>query len=74
MKLLFDNGDQYVGGDSAPDLRLHGILAVADKSLDAQMLFDPFEKQLDLPAALVKGGDSEGWQGRVVGQEYQCFA
>jgi hypothetical protein len=45
LKLLFGDGDQDVGGDSAPDLRLHGVFAVADETLDAQMLFDPFEKR-----------------------------
>ena len=27
MKLLFDDGDQYVSGNGAPFLRLHGVLA-----------------------------------------------
>ena len=60
LKLLFDNGDQHVSGDSAPDLCFHGVLAVADETLDAQILFDPLEEQLDLPAALVKRGNREG--------------
>ena len=37
------------------------------------MLFDPFEKQLDLPAALVDLGDGERWQREVVGQEDQSM-
>ena len=74
MKLLFDNGDQHVSGDGAPDLRLHRILAVADESLDAQVLLDPLEKQLDLPAALVQRGNRQCGQGGVVGQEHQRLA
>ena len=31
MKLLFNDGNQHIRGDSAPDLRLHGVLAVADE-------------------------------------------
>lgn len=74
MELLFDNGDQHVSGDSAPDLRLHCVLAVADETLDAKMLIDPFEEQLDLPAALVQGCNRERRQRGVVGQEYQRLA
>ena len=47
MKLLFNDSDQHVGGHGAPDLRLHRVLADAQKALDAQVLFDPFEEQLD---------------------------
>lgn len=74
MKLLFDNSDQHVSGDGAPDLRLHCVLAVADETLDAQTLLDPLEEEFDLPAALVKRGNCQRRQGRIVGQEYQRFA
>ncbi len=73
MKLLFSNGDQDIGRDGAPDLRLHGVLAVAQKLLDSQMLLDLLEEQFDLPAALVKRCDGERRQGCVVGQEDQCL-
>ena len=74
MKLLFDNSDQHISGDGAPDLRLHRILAVADKPLDAQMLLDPLEEQLDLPAALVKCSNAQRRQGGIVGQKHQGLA
>ena len=74
MKLLLDDGDEHVGGHGAPDLRLHGVLAVAEELLDAQVLLDPLEEQLDLPAALVQRGDRQRRQGRVVGQEDQRLA
>ena len=38
------------------------------------MLLDPLEEQLDLPPALVQGGNGQGWQSRVVGQEHQRLA
>ena len=38
------------------------------------MLLDPFEKQFDLPTATIKLGDSECWQGEIVGEEHQAFA
>jgi hypothetical protein len=46
-------------------LRLHCVLAVANKTLDAQMLLDPLEEQLDLPAALVKRGNTQSWRGNL---------
>lgn len=73
MKFFLNNGDEHVGGHGAPDLRLDRVLAVAKKLLDAQVLFDPFEKQFHLPAAFVQRSDGQGWQGRVVGQEDQSL-
>ena len=35
------------------------------------MLLDPFEKQLDLPTALVQSGNGQGRQACVVGQKDQ---
>ena len=74
MKLLFDNGDQQVSANGAPDLRFYGVFAGAQKAFDTQMLLDPFEEQLDLPAALVQRRDDQGRQRSVVGQEDQRFA
>jgi hypothetical protein len=48
LKLLLDDGDEHVGGHGAPHLRLHGVLAVAEKFLDAQMLRDPLEQLGDI--------------------------
>ena len=73
MKFFLNNGDEHVGGDGAPDLRLDRVLAVAKKLLDAQVLLDPFEEQLDLPAAFVQSSNGQGRQGRVVGQEDQSL-
>ena len=74
MKLLFNDGDQHICGDGAPDLRLHCVLARAQKALDAQMLLDPFEEQFHLPAALVQCSNGQGRQRRVVGQKHQRLA
>ena len=74
MKLLPGNGDQHVRGHGAPDLRLDRVLARAQEVLDAQVLLDPFEEQLHLPAALVKRANGQGRQCRVVGQEDQRLA
>jgi len=49
------------------------VLAVAEEFLDAQVLLDPFEEQLDRPPILVQGRDGQRRQGRVVGQKDQRF-
>ena len=69
LKFFFDDSNQHIGGDGAPDLRLHRVLACAKEALDAQMLLDPFEEQLHLLSALVKRGDSQRRQRRIVGQK-----
>ncbi len=46
MKFLIDNSGPNIGGDGTPDLCFHGVLAIADETLDAQMLLDPLEEQL----------------------------
>ena len=47
----------------------HGVWASAVKSLDAQMLLEPFEEQLDLPATSIQFGNDQCWKGKVVGQK-----
>ncbi len=74
MELFFDDSDQHIGGDGAPDLRLHRVLARAQKALDAQVLFDPFKEQLHLPTTLVQRGNGQWRQCRVVGQKHQRLA
>ena len=74
MKLLFNNGNQHVSGNGAPDLRLHRVLARSQKTLDAQMLFYPLEEQLHLPAAFVQSRNGQRRQRRVVGQKHQRLA
>ena len=73
MKLLFNHGNQHVGAYGRPDLSLHGVLACAEKVLDAQVLFDPLEEEFDLPAVFVESCDGGGRQTGVVGQEDQRF-
>ena len=42
------------------DLQAHGIFRTAEIVLELQMLLDPFEEQLDLPALLVECSDLLG--------------
>jgi hypothetical protein len=39
--------------------------------LDPQIALDPFEKQRDIPALLVKFGNRQRGKFHVIGQEYQ---
>ena len=74
MQTFLCNGDQQVGGYGNPDLRLHRVFAGTKEHLDAQMLLDPFEEQLHLPALTIKIADQLGLQGKVVGQKHQPFS
>src|SRR6266496_405011 len=57
-----------------PDLSLHCILAGTVESLDPQVLLDPFEEELHLPALLVNASDGQRREREVVGQELQALA
>ena len=46
----------------------------ADEGLDAQVLLERFEEQLDLPAVLVDARDGRRPEAEVVGQEDQALA
>ena len=74
MQALLDDSDQHIGAHGDPDLRLHGVLAGAQGRLDAQVLLDPFEEQLHLPALPVQVGDQLGLQCEVVGQKRDALA
>ena len=74
MQTFFQDGDEQINGDGAPDLRAHGVFARAEKGFDAQMLLDPFEEQFDLPAAAIELRDGQRGHGEVVGQKDQGLA
>ena len=63
-----EEGDQ---GDV--DLDFHGVFADAEEVFDFEVLLDPFEEQLDLPALFVERGDLFGRGLEVVGDEPQGF-
>ena len=74
MQTFFQNGDEQINGDGAPDLGAHRVGAGAIKGFDAQMLLDPFEEQFDLPASTIQLSDGQSRHGEVVGQEDERFA
>ena len=46
-----------------------GGLVGTEKRFDAQMLLDPFEKQLDLPATFVELGDDQSGKLKIISEE-----
>ena len=68
-KFLLDDCHQHVDADGDPDLRFYGALVGTEKRFDAQMLLDPFEKQLDLPATFVELSDDQSGKLKIVGEE-----
>lgn len=73
MEPLSDDGDQDVDRHSNPDLSCDGVFGGAVEGFDTQMLLDPAEEQLHLPAALIELGDGERGQEKIVGQKHQPF-
>src|SRR5882724_13498327 len=71
MELLFDDRDEHVDRDGDPDLGLDGVLGSAEETLDTEMLLEPFEKQFDLPTALVESANGQRRELKVVGQEHE---
>lgn len=57
--------------DRGPDLNLQGVGAGADKGLDAQVLLQRLEEQLDLPPLAVNIGDGGGGEAAMVGEKHQ---
>ena len=74
MQTFFQNGDEQINGDGAPDLGAHRVGRRAIKGFDPQMLLDLFEEQFDLPASAIELGDGQRRDGEVVGQEDQHVA
>jgi hypothetical protein len=74
LKLLFNDGNQQVGVDGAPDLLVDGVLARDQKPLAAQVLLHPFEEQLDRPAMFAQRSDHRRRQMRAVDHKHPCLA
>jgi hypothetical protein len=71
FELLSDDRPQHVNAHRDLQLRAHRVGRRAIKRLDPQMLFDPFEEQLDAPAQAVEARPRQRGQAEMVGQKYQ---
>ncbi len=74
FQTLFDDGDQHVSSDASPYFPLDCVFGCSKARLDTQMLFDPFDKQLDLSALFVMYANSQCGKCHVVGQKLQRLA
>ena len=70
---LFDDRHQDVSAHSNPDLGLQSVGACSHECLDSQVLLDPFEEKLDVPAVAIQIGDRLRWEHKIVGQEDQSL-
>jgi hypothetical protein len=68
MKSLLQDGNQQINADSDPDLGFDGVGRCAVKGFDPQMLLDPAEEELHLPALFVNIGDGHGGYGKNIGK------
>ena len=57
--------------ERSDDLEPNGVRSAPQEPLEFEVLLDPFEKQFDLPAALVERGDLNGFGLQIIGQEYE---
>jgi len=73
LELLVKDGHHQVNGHCNPDLALHRIGTGAEVVFDAQVAFDPFEEEFDLPSRLVELGHGESGNLQVVGEEDQML-
>ena len=64
---------QHISADGNPYLALDRVLRSTEETFDPQMLFYPFEKELDRPPALVQGADAQRWNAEMIGQEDERF-
>src|SRR5260221_8635061 len=68
------DAQQQIGDHGGGELQSDGVGAVAEELSDLEVLLDPSEQQLDLPACLVEAGDGDGGALEVVGDEGDLFA
>ena len=66
VEVVLNDSDEAIGDDGNMYLYAYCILRSSPKGLDAEVLLDPFEEQLNLPAILVQQGNVLGGKVEVV--------
>ena len=67
LEVMLNDCDEAIGDDCDMDLYAHFILGLSPELFDAEMLFDPFEEELHLPAVSVEQCNILGGKVKVVG-------
>ena len=57
LEVVLDDGNEAVGDDGHVYLYADRIFGFSPETLDLEVLFDPFEKQLHLPPVFIEQGD-----------------
>ena len=57
LEVVLDDGNEAVGDNSHMNLYADRIFGFSPETLDLEVLFDPFEKQLHLPPVFIEQGD-----------------
>ena len=71
MQALFQQRHEEENGAGAPDLKAHRVGAGAVEGFDPQMLREPLEEQLDLPAILIELSEDRATLVHWVGNLYR---
>ena len=67
LEVMFDDSNETIGDDGHMDLDAYSIFRLSPEGLDLEVLFDPFEEELDLPSVAVQQSDILGIEVEVVG-------
>ena len=73
MKFFLHDSDQHIHREGNPDLGEHRIFGCSVERFDSQVLFEPAEEELHLPATAIQVGHGNGGNREVVGQEGKAF-
>ena len=69
MHIVLNASRKTVHNNGYKDLHLHSVFRGAPELLASEVLLQPLEGQLDLPAVLVELGDQQGRKADGIGQE-----
>jgi hypothetical protein len=58
FEFLFENRNEQINGNGDPDLGFDGVVGIAKKRLNMQVLLYPPKKQFDLPPLFIKLGNA----------------
>src|SRR5207237_9455719 len=64
-----DVSQKQVIGNGGPDLSEDGVLRGTQEGFEFEVLLNPFEEELDIPAGLIDLGDGGGGEMKEIGQK-----
>src|SRR5687767_6231132 len=73
IQTFFDDSNQHVDRDGAPDLGSDCIFRCSIEGLDAKMLFDPTKEEFHLPTTPIELSNGQSRQEKIVGEKHQTL-